>query len=648
MSHAALPSPDERPRTPRRPAFTLLELLVTIGAVAVVAVGLAAVFGAVGDAVATGRRVSRMTQYSRMIEAQLRKDFSSMTRDGFLAIRQQYADRNGDGVFTLADDRVRVGEADTTPRPRRVDEIIFFAHGDYVSDRPPLPDGNWVARSDTAMIYYGHGERVNPDLDNAISSKPYAEPKVNWAKDATALNNADNLGRAGGFNRFAGKWTLLRQATLLKPVPAMSSAPAFSIFGLPLNSPLLRDKDNQIAGQPAAASVFRAINSARGVGEPSADVVSNPPINEYLWYVTNTQTPNAQANYTGTAFHSPMLTSGTVDIATTSLEEIKQRLLGSGNGFLPRDYNPAGLPPTSVSSTLAPATNARQSPPGEVDVLQAWMDNAFPAPSAQIDDQLWGTAYPSAGQYVKEVVPGSRIRCEERAVDVLEAIGGVGTTAPQRREGAMTRADRLMLPMHNLAPACSEFIIEWSFGQMDNTGATVWHGLVSPSVAASATSNPRPYDDTPIASGGKAPLVYRIPFRGPFRNATEPREGTYTVPERLIYGRQIVEANPPVPNDDILTLTSYFGQVDPVFNPDHADTNTVFDTTTAGNGLYPFQSDDANRRDAAPFSSGSLRPEWPWPTLIRVRVTLVDPVDPKPETEQTFEYVFQVPSRDGT
>lgn len=635
--------------------FTLLELLVTIGAVAVVAVGLAAVFGAVGDAVATGRRVSRMTQYSRMIQAQLEQDFSGMTRDGFLVIRQQYADRNGDGAFTLTDDGVRVGEADTTPRPRRVDELLFFAHGDYVSDRPPTPDPNWIARSDTAMIYYGHGERVSPDSDppyNAANTTfPYAEPKVNWAKDDAVQTDADNVGRAGGFNRFAGKWTLLRQATLLKPVPAVSSMPGGPVYGLdPASAPstlayrTLKDKDCQIAGQPAAASVFRVINSARGVNVPATDVVTNPPIDEYFWYVADTQTVNAQANFTGTAFKSPMLTSGVVDIATTSLEEIKQRLLGSGTGFLPADYDPAGLPPTSVLTTLAEALNTRQSPPAEVDVQHAWMDNAFPAPSAAIDDQAWGTPYPSASTSAHEVVPGSRIRFEERAVGVLDAIGGVGTTAQQRRQGAMTRADRLMLPMHNLAGACSEFIVEWSFGELDGTGTTVWHGLVSPTVAPTAASNPRPYDDTPAdALRLTVPLLGRVTAGG--RTFTT---ADYVVPERLIYGNEIVEATPSIPRDDILTLTSYFGQIDPVFNPDSGNTSV---TLGAGGPLLldgPATTFNGDNVLGSASDAAVARVAWAWPTLIRVRVTLVDPVDPKPETEQTFEYVFKVPSRDGT
>jgi prepilin-type N-terminal cleavage/methylation domain-containing protein len=82
-----------------RRGFTLLEILVALGAVVVVAVGLASIFRSVGETVSAGRRLSRINQVSKLLEQQLRSDFGRMTRDGFLAIRQGYADRNGNGTF---------------------------------------------------------------------------------------------------------------------------------------------------------------------------------------------------------------------------------------------------------------------------------------------------------------------------------------------------------------------------------------------------------------------------------------------------------------------------------------------------------------------------------------------------------------------
>ncbi|MFO0832822.1 MAG: hypothetical protein U0637_13400 [Phycisphaerales bacterium] len=643
--------PADRPAG--RPAFTLLELLVTIGAVAVVAVGLAAVFGAVGNAVATGRRVSRMTQYSRMLEAQLRKDFGSMTREGFLVIRQQYADRNNSGVLekpsaTDVGDGVRLGEADLAPRPRRVDEVIFFGKGDFVTSRPSLPDPSWTARSDAAMVYYGHGERIDPNDGQA--GDPYGEPKLDYAHIG---NDPNYPGRAGGYNRFAGKWTLVRHATLLCPLPSVNSLPAAPMYGVPVNTApgiqLLRDKDCQFRGQPAMSSIFRAINSAQGVGVPAASVVTNPGnlLTDYLWYADDTQTSNplpgaVTQNFSGTTFRSPMLSSGLVDIATTSMEEVMQRLLGSGNAALPDGFDPAvpqTNPGTSTSTLATPAGLGRTGPAHEVDVAHAWMDNAFPAPTSTIDPAATGTPYPSAnGSTIQqEVSPGSRIRCEERAVELLAAVGGVGTNPNQRRYGAYTRGDRLMLPMNSLAPACSEFQVDWTFGQMDANNQLVWHGLVPLTPpAGGADPNPRPYDDTDAGTR----LFYDVPLIG------LQYPGRYYVPERLIYGND-VPAGTTAAGGQIQALTSYFGQVDPVFNPDNTNTApTNINGTRVIEFGPPSAAGNGSWGDAA--DSARVRVPWPWPTLIRVRVTLADPVDPKPETEQTFEYVFEVPTRNGT
>ena len=79
-------------RSGRRGAgFTLVEMLVAIGAVALVSVGLAAIFQTVGRTVTTGKRVSQLTQQAAILESQMREDFAKMTRDGFLVIRHQFS-----------------------------------------------------------------------------------------------------------------------------------------------------------------------------------------------------------------------------------------------------------------------------------------------------------------------------------------------------------------------------------------------------------------------------------------------------------------------------------------------------------------------------------------------------------------------------
>jgi len=112
--------------------FTLIELIVAIGAVAILAVGIASIFGAVGKTVAGGRRVSNLNEFASLIERQMRTDFQAMTRDGVLLIRHEEANE-GNAVLLHPDD--------IAPRVRRTDQIIFFRHGEFSTTRAPVVPG---------------------------------------------------------------------------------------------------------------------------------------------------------------------------------------------------------------------------------------------------------------------------------------------------------------------------------------------------------------------------------------------------------------------------------------------------------------------------------------------------------------------------
>ena len=85
--------------TPRKPqlgrmrrGFTLMEALVAVIGVSILAVGLSTIFSAISKTVTTGRRVSAINNYASVVERVLRDDFAKMSRDGFLVIRNEYAD----------------------------------------------------------------------------------------------------------------------------------------------------------------------------------------------------------------------------------------------------------------------------------------------------------------------------------------------------------------------------------------------------------------------------------------------------------------------------------------------------------------------------------------------------------------------------
>jgi prepilin-type N-terminal cleavage/methylation domain-containing protein len=198
--------------------FTLLEMLVAVAAVAVVSVGLAAIFDAVGKTVAGGKRVSLLNTYAGLMEHRMRRDFDRMTREGFLTIRQQWVhDAAGNRLPVPTYDGQRGG------RERRIDEIMFFTRGDTTSARvpigaDPLTGSPVIVKADAARVYYGHGQRAyDADLNGQPNPAFYLPSPVdlNPPNDANAPVTALGLPGTNGVpaanpNYYAGGWTLLR------------------------------------------------------------------------------------------------------------------------------------------------------------------------------------------------------------------------------------------------------------------------------------------------------------------------------------------------------------------------------------------------------------------------------------------------------
>jgi len=577
------------PRSLNAKAFTLMELVVSIAAVTVISVGLAALFSSVGKTVTGGKRVSLLNNYAGLIESRMRRDFDAMTRDGFLVIRQQWVQENPQPVVDAnpqaANDRIPVGEDDAAPRRRRADEILFFVTGASETARQSLsPSARAVA--DQSMIYYGHGQgRRNTQPTTPTS--PYFRPEVDDTNaDANARLGFPAPTGAPNPNRFAGAWTVTRQETLLvKPSTTQVGPPRLT--GLPANSPRLVDSDVQIQLQPAAASIFRILN-LRGADPAPGALIRNAGANAL----------------------KPHLGSGIVDIATTDLNEI--RLWASTCSVLPSNILSSpnvqqtlgkNVAPTLVGAPpfVRPAQNAAQS----VDRMHAWMDQAFPAQSAA-SPAAWGL-YPLASE-----VAGMRVRAEPQPTGLFDALRGATTTGIEK---AYRRADQLMLSSQNFLPHCSDLTIEWSFGATDVNGQIVWHG---PRRALDANGNGLPDAGEPtlvlpypdVATGGTAPFSIRFPVVG------SPNPGTHTYSQRLIYGF--------TPAPDASVITSYFGYFDPTFIP-------------------PIDGNGDGIPDAGQPAVGVV--PWPWPRMIRVSVTLADAQDPT--IENTFQYIFTTPGDPG-
>ncbi len=579
-------TPSTRPAFTRS-AFTLLETIVSVGAVAIIAVGLAAIFSAVGKTVAGGQRLSTLNQYSALLEVRLREDMDRMSRDGFLVIRQQWADPNNNGQFEPAIDRIPLSAEDTGARPRRIDELMFFAEGRFQTSRPAMHPGV-VAEADAARIYYGHGQpRRLPTTAGNEDNEPYFRPLL-------SDRNNDALARLGNPdpsnpNRFAGNWTLIRHQTLLvEPSTAPQPPITSTVFTFDPNTPagrlILSNKDGQIALQPAAGSLFRSM--ARRFPDDALLSI-------------------ADAAFLHPDFVRPAFNSGIVDIACSDLSELRSYVLlarvapsaVTSTMDLDAIFNPGPTPPAgSIAATpsgAAPFVRPPVTAPESIDLMHAWMDDAWPTQSAPGASDLFD--YRSAVLFDPAA---TRLRTEVAGPDLLRVVSNSVTPPLDARELAFRRADQLALASSGLLPRCSEFIVEWSFGNTIG-GSTIWHGLE------------RREDSDGNGIINAADAIAASPFT-PDTTANDPRRVRtrinsstfHDLTERVIYGY--------TPTATQSSLTSYFGYVDPTFT-------------------------DAGLSQAVVC---------PWPRMIRITVTLSDAVDPT--IESTFQFVFRTPQNPGT
>jgi type II secretory pathway pseudopilin PulG len=564
-------------------AFTLVEMLIAVGAVALVGVALAAVFEATGRTVQVGRRVSALNSYAALVEQQMRRDFAGITRQGFLVIRNEMADADQIAGFSMADDVVPLHVDDLSPRPRRTDEVLFFVKGSFATAREAL-HASKVARADAARVYYGHGKRRS--IDTSLGSL-YLEP----ALDDQNNEPFSNLGVADprNQNRYASEWTLVRHVTLLCPVPTSTqSLPVLAQApGLPAN--VLADNDIQIAYQPAASNIFRALAVIDWSGA---------------------------SGIRGSVL--PQFTSGLVDIATTDLRETRlvvetadvfPNLAGnqffdpsSNNG---NDGSNAGM--DGLFRQYGP--NSPQQDPQVVARMQSWMADALPGWSMALNPNQ-----------------RTRIRVEPSAPNYLGVLADPALTP---LETAYQRADQVMLGSSGFLPRCTEFIVEWTFGEVfpsdPNTpgfvdgrqGETIWHGMPRDADGTPLPGSPPttdlsvksfPYDDSKIAFRHAVP--YRTLDGQMHSGAAGHKANTF-----LVHGAIPASAGDP--------LTSYFGFDDPTFSPD-------LDPPGSPDGLVQ-----------SPGDSATNTLPWAWPKRIRVTLGLADPNDPTYEAQ--YQFVFDLP-----
>lgn len=693
-------------RSHRVAGFTLIELVVAIGVVALLGLGIAAIFGAVGQTVATGRKVSATTEAAAAFERRMRADLESITRDGFLIIRNEWAN-NGEPVQVTPDD--------LSPRPRRVDELMFFARGEFTTARQPLLNGVDV-RAGAAKIYYGHGQSLPIEPDPGTGDWPYGQPYVSTAISSLAdpasrdINDSGNLfaasqlalgdsSNAANPNRYASDWMLLRDVVLLRSPSVQSRATLNtygdglnSLYGISFSDSELADSDIQVNLQPAARSVFRSVNRLTR--------------DEFGRSESTVRPETAISGGFASSLPIPSLESGLVDIATTDLNEIKtivtqsayatsannsgfQLLFPShvyeqelGNSVETLPGSEARIDASRAIRQLAPLQTAEQlaqrrindpATPASVnvslaapvtqiviDAQHAWMADALPGFSSE---QQFNVQPPNVGS---TNAPQS-VRIQERARDGVTNSLGYQTRSRRRFEptppafyrnladppsggasgidAAIFRADKAMLTASNFGVMCTEFIVEWSFGELafnaqDNDPdyidgqATDTRGFTSDGIEVEPGNvvwyGAERFRD-PNADDEFEPLAAHPVFRD---TDGIRRANWRTNLADLIHGRVFSRPNnpggfvPPLENTRRPTigdnrfsidayrerpLTSYFGYADP--------------------------------RGVDTDGDGVANSDWPWPKYIRVTATFADPNNPI--DEETVQFIVEVPANDG-
>jgi hypothetical protein len=580
----------------RAGAFTILEMLVAVAAVALIGVGLAKLFADTGNTVRIGRRASAMNDYAALIRRTIQSDLDSVSRDGFMIMKHREVNSPANtGILLSPTDPNR------SPRARRVDEWLFFTQGRFTSLREPRHPSKYP-QGYSARVYYGHGLQRGADRNGL-------EPSL-----LDDNLDAPTFG-AEGPNQFASDWILLRHLAVLAPpnstdlrAPKNTSAAIANEWA---------DSPVQIGLNPAAYSLFR--NEDLTVPDLGSLPATLQPI---PW------------TRSGESASPSWLSSGIVDVVAMDLSQVRQRVMSTF--YLdPKTNSPIKPLSLGVSDlTARPKLRIDQNPQSlseDTSLMKQWMMFALPGGSR--------VGFPDPAAENNPEAPEGRMRCEKSAPNFL----GTSTSRFPDSEAAYKRDDQLMLSASNFVPGCTEFIVEWSFGERfgdtdPRVGQLIWHGL------------PRYLDidddgvpDTSVPEAREADFymgltsptpLYPIDQHGVFLPRTF-RPTDPNSPARLEYvlyptKSELIHYPPTAASlrsgwPAGKALYSCFGYIDPTYEQ-------------LGSGQNPFDRVNFGADSTAPVTA-----PWPWPKFVRITMSLVDPADP--DNEQTYQFVLPVPER---
>ncbi|MEM8834664.1 MAG: prepilin-type N-terminal cleavage/methylation domain-containing protein [Planctomycetota bacterium] len=515
-------------RTTHRPCrgFTLAELLVAVGLVALLTLGVGQLFRSVGTLVTTGIAITEVDRNARVIEAQLRQDFAALRNldpsETYIVIRgRALGDTDFDGTLDIGPERpIYFNRTDFEEERRlsgqvgglidpygpnglgfttRLDEIVFLAsepagYRSYQPDDPIVSDngsyfGNAVptpVQASVARLSIGHGLRPRPeddpeDLYGANGSLPaewLSIPDGDFGQAAGENNGFDDTaaGRAVSNeerNRFGAQWVLARQASLLfggtaagQPAenPADSSV---GELGVRRYAPYIRDQETELRFELSNTDPVFEGNDGRLLAQAIGTTVAVPSWRDAVGNANAPRGPMPR-----------VLRHGRVDIIAQDVEDVRRWLEGVEPAIEPPLPDPL---PTEVSDGSAYASGewdaASQFHPIAVTPFGTRIDTRFEA-----DAPLWVRG--RLADTAVNAIPTFRgsgdfnLAFEENVRNLQSAIAGtvtrylVGTETPRferARPGGLIddkqSARDAFMDLHALlATNCSRFEIDWNDG----------------------------------------------------------------------------------------------------------------------------------------------------------------------------------------
>jgi len=623
-------------RAHRRSGFTLVEMLVAVGAVLLLSVGIGQVFKQVSKLVGTGSAVAELDQYARAIERQLRDDFAALERtpagETFLAIRGRRigdVDRNGSiGTIVTGGERtiyLRREDVDSELRrgitnpydggkgiSPRLDEIMFLVSagngsGGYLSSQRGRPGEERVVSAPAARIYYGHGVRPQPPVIDDAGNVPYDYTRplgdtlggpANYPRRTMLPDGTDNIlpewgdvyGQVNSRNEFAGDFFLLRQSVIL--------------YG------------GLAAGFPGAGNNRR--EPLIGESREFAPFIRDMETVERIYGTAVPEQLPGGPPYTRRLAQPRILRQGRTDICAQDIDDVRRWLEGMGPAPLSLDSTAEY---GDASAFQAGFLNYPDITRPDTEPSQGYFNSNI------VDRPLWIRQKP--GDNGSSPFPADVVRYNLKSLQ--SAIAGCFSRILAESEPTPIVRERIedannqpivdplesMMDQHaTFASHCSSFEVAWSDG-------TIWWG--------------------PRRDGSVNPL--RVDLDG---NTGNGYELVYNRGDLIWfdydYPRAMLERNPPLgggaeyaPNNpalrpEIISTSSIYhfnAFVDNDSNrnnrlnvvPNADNRAAAYDVRNSGGVASEYLSIWGFRE---PSSTGQYGPEWVKPRLIRIRMTLHD------------------------